>query len=63
MRRKKRRAHAKVPRQGRFFLELVRDFMIERERENFVLDKADFAVVAGSYDEKSNAVSNKICRS
>ncbi len=33
-------------------LERVRDFMIERVRENFVLDKADFAGVAGSYDEK-----------
>ncbi len=33
-------------------LELVRDFMTERERGNFVLDKADFADVAGSYGEK-----------
>ena len=36
----------------KFILELVRDFMTERERGNFVLDKADFADVAGSYGEK-----------
>ena len=34
------------------YLELVRVFMTERERENFVLDEADFADVAGSYGEK-----------
>ncbi len=33
-------------------LELVRVFMTERERGNFILDKADFADVAGSYGEK-----------
>ncbi len=35
-----------------YFLELVRDFTIERGRGNFVLDKANFAGIAGSYDEK-----------
>ncbi|MFM9946932.1 MAG: hypothetical protein ACKV1O_03240 [Saprospiraceae bacterium] len=34
------------------FLEHVGDFMIERERGNFILDKADFAEIAGSYLEK-----------
>jgi len=41
------------------FLELVRDFVIERGRGNFVLDKAkrkfdvvNFADIAGSYVEK-----------
>jgi len=33
-------------------LELVRDFVIERGRGNFVLDKANFAEIAGSYLEK-----------
>ena len=29
--------------------------MFERKRENLILDKAYFAVVAGSYGEKNNA--------
>jgi len=33
-------------------LELVRVFMMERERGNFILDKADFADVVSSYGEK-----------
>jgi hypothetical protein len=33
-------------------LELVRDFMIVRKRGNFMLNKADFTGVAGSYDEE-----------
>ncbi len=33
-------------------LELVGDFLIERKRENFVLDKANFADIASSYGEK-----------
>jgi len=35
------------------FLELVRVFVIERGRGNFILDKAIFADVAGSYGEKN----------
>ncbi|GEM_PF-2437368 len=34
-------------------LELVRVFVIERGRGNFILDKAIFADVAGSYGEKN----------
>jgi len=30
--------------------------MFERKRANLILDKAYFAVVAGSYDEKYNEV-------
>ena len=36
-------------------LEHVQIFMLRRKRVNFVLGKADFAGIAGSYVEKSNA--------
>lgn len=36
--------------------------MMERKRANFVLNKAVFAVVAGGYGEKTNAVQNEISR-
>ncbi|MBN8683003.1 MAG: hypothetical protein J0L99_10120 [Chitinophagales bacterium] len=34
------------------FLALVRDFMIVRKRGNFMLNKADFTGIAGSYNEE-----------
>jgi hypothetical protein len=36
--------------------------MFERKQANLILNKAYFAVVAGSYDEKYNEGKNKICR-
>jgi len=36
--------------------------MLSRKRANFISGKADFAGVAGSYGEKSNAAWNKISR-
>ena len=35
-------------------LEHAQIFMLRRKRANFVLGKADFAGIAGSYVEKSN---------
>jgi hypothetical protein len=36
--------------------------MFERKQANLIFNKAYFAVVAGSYDEKYNEGKNKICR-
>ena len=43
-------------------LELVRELLSWRNRENFIFNKANFAVECGIFGEKFNDVKNKIGR-